>query len=239
MEGFEFLAIPEKFSSLDVVSYQYFNQLLNNRTIVFNNEVAEDIIESVILPLKDYERDDDDSPVTLILNTDGGEVVNAITLLDVIDNYKKKLNIICLHAFSMGANIMCAGRNNPNVTKYCYQHSYILFHNGQSTVSAETRTAEDFINFYKSLNERLDNYVITNTNIPKEEYDTFDRKQIFLDSKQMLLYGIVDEIIGVAKLPSTCKDCVFCHDCDLAYEIALNNSEEEKEFFCEEKQTEF
>ena len=37
MEGFEFLALPEKYSNVDIVSYQYFHQLLEKRTIVFNS----------------------------------------------------------------------------------------------------------------------------------------------------------------------------------------------------------
>ena len=47
MEGFEFLAVPEKYSSVDIVNYQYFNQLINHRTVVFNNNISEDIVESL------------------------------------------------------------------------------------------------------------------------------------------------------------------------------------------------
>lgn len=55
MEGFEFLALPEKYSSVDIVSYQYFHQLLEKRTIVFNSEISEDIIETFYLPLREFE----------------------------------------------------------------------------------------------------------------------------------------------------------------------------------------
>lgn len=220
MPEFEFLAVPERYSNLDVITYQYFNNLLNHRTIVFNSEVDDTILESIMLPLMNFEKDDSDEPVTLIINTDGGEVINSMPLLNIIDNYKKRLDIICLHAFSMGANIMCAGRHNPNVKKYCYPNSYLLFHNGQSAVSAEARTVEDLVNFYKKLDETIGNYIVSHTNIPQEEYEAFDRKQVFLDSKKMLLYGIVDEIIGEAKLPPECSQCEDCYQCEQAYLIA-------------------
>lgn len=220
MESFEFLNIPERYSNLDIINYQYFNNLLNHRTIVFNSEVDDTILESIMLPLMNFEKDDSDEPITLIINTDGGDVINSMPLLNIIDNYKKRLNIICFHAFSMGANIMCAGKHNPNVKKYCYPYSYLLFHNGQSAVAAEARTVEDFINFYKKLDENIGNYIVSHTNIPKEEYETFDRKQVFLDSKKMLLYGIVDEIIGEAKLHDACKQCNECYNCEKAYQAA-------------------
>ena len=56
MEGFEFLALPEKYSSVDIVSYQYFHQLLEKRTIVFNSEISEDIIETFIFPFVNLNR---------------------------------------------------------------------------------------------------------------------------------------------------------------------------------------
>ena len=56
MEGFEFLALPEKYSNVDIVSYQYFHQLLEKRTIVFNSEISEDIIETFYLPFVNLSR---------------------------------------------------------------------------------------------------------------------------------------------------------------------------------------
>ena len=41
MSGFDFLAIPEKYSSVDAIEYQYFHQMLENRTIIFNSEYEE------------------------------------------------------------------------------------------------------------------------------------------------------------------------------------------------------
>lgn len=45
-------------TSLDACDYQYFHQLFHNRTILFNQEIDETIIESVYLPLKDFEKDE-------------------------------------------------------------------------------------------------------------------------------------------------------------------------------------
>ena len=59
-------------TGLDPCSYQYFNNLWNHRTIIFNSIVDETIVESVIVPLKRFEEDDSNEPVTLILNTNGG-----------------------------------------------------------------------------------------------------------------------------------------------------------------------
>ena len=67
--GFEFLGLAQESNGINMETYQQFHQLFENRTILLNWEVNESLLENVILPLKDFEKDDIDEPVTLILNT--------------------------------------------------------------------------------------------------------------------------------------------------------------------------
>ena len=41
-------------TGLDPCSYQYFNNLWNHRTVIFNSMVDATIVESVIVPLKRF-----------------------------------------------------------------------------------------------------------------------------------------------------------------------------------------
>jgi len=131
MSDLEFLGFAEATSSLDPIMYQYFKNLLHKRTIILNSEIDENILENVVLPLQDFEEDDSNSPITLILNTPGGSVADGLMLCNIIDNYKKPLNIIVpSYSCSMGTIILCSGNKNPNVTKKCYPFSFALFHSG-------------------------------------------------------------------------------------------------------------
>lgn len=183
-------------TSIDPVDYQYFHQLLDNRTIILNREIGEDIIETVYLPLKDFEKDEDIAPVTLMINSVGGSVSDALFLCNVIDNYKKPLNIIVpAYACSMGTIILCAGKNNPNVTKYCYPFSFGLLHCGQTAVSGETTSVEDVMMFNKTIDNQIKQYIIDNTNITEALYNEHHRKQWYLSAEEMKNYGLVDYII--------------------------------------------
>lgn len=197
MNNFEFLGFAETVSSLDPVSYEYFHQLLHKRTIILNCEIDESIFETIILPLKDFEEDDITKPVKLILNTPGGSIADGLILCNIIDNYKKPLEIIVpSYSCSMGTIILCSGNNNPNVTKKCYPFSFALFHSGQTFLEGETASVDDTHEFNKSINDRIREYVIKNTNIDAECYDQHYRKQWYLTSQEMLSYGLVNEIIG-------------------------------------------
>ena len=192
-----FLALVEDQSNLDPVMYQYFNQYKNHRTIVFNRGVDESIVESVILPLKEYEEDDSNAPVRLILSTAGGSVADGLILCNIIDNYTKPLEIYVYgYACSMGTVILCSGNNNPNVTKYCYPFSFGLFHAGYSAVEGESLSVEDQMAFNKKTDNRIRDYVVANTKITTEEYKANERRQWYLDAQEMKEKGLIDIIIG-------------------------------------------
>jgi ATP-dependent protease ClpP protease subunit len=57
---------------------------MDKRTILLNSAVDESIVESVYLPLKEFEEDDSMEPVTLILNSIGGSVSDGFFLAHYI-----------------------------------------------------------------------------------------------------------------------------------------------------------
>ena len=197
MNDLEFLGFANDVSTLDPIMYQYFNNLLKRRTVILNSEIDENILETVVLPLKEFEEDDSDEPVTLILNTPGGSVADGLMLCNVIDNYKKPLEIIVpSYSCSMGTIILSSGNNNPNITKKAYPFSFALFHSGQTYVGGESTSVEDVMNFNKSVDQKIRDYVIQNTNITEELYDAHHRKQWYISAEEMLKYGLINEIIG-------------------------------------------
>ena len=183
--------------SIDPATYQYFEKLLNERTIIFNQEVDEKIVERVAIPLLDFEKDNSNDPVTLIFATVGGSVSDGFVLCNIIDQYRKPLNIIVLgYAASMGTIMLAAGSHNPNVTRKCYPFTYALLHAGSTAFSGESLTVQDTLEFNKRVDEKVKQFICSHTNVSEEEYAAHERKQWFLDAEDMLKYGFIDEIIG-------------------------------------------
>ena len=162
-----------------------------------NQEITDSIVEMVYLPLKDFEEDNSDEPITIILNSVGGSVSNGFFLAHYLKNFKKKINIIVTgYAASMAAVILCAGGKNPNITRYCYPSSYGLIHDGYITLSTnESKTASDIMAFNDQVDQDIRQFILDNTKITPELYDSKARKQWFLTAKDMLELGIVDQIL--------------------------------------------
>lgn len=182
----------------DPTIYQYFNQLINHRTIIFNCDVQEDIIEKVFIPLREFERDDSKEPVTIIMNSQGGSVSDSFFLAHYISKYSKPLNIIVPgYACSMATVILAGGGKNENVIRSCFPCSYALIHDGYIALPAqEAKTANDIMAFNNNIDEQIRQFFVDNTNITKEEYDSHTRHQWFLTADEMLKTNLIDRIYG-------------------------------------------
>lgn len=197
MEDLSFLFSPDP-AGMDPITYQYFNQLLNHRTVIFNRDVDESLIETVYLPLRDFEQDNITTPVTLLLNSPGGSVTDGFFLAQYLAKYSKPLNIIVPgYAASMAAVILAGGGKNPNVVRYCYPSTYALIHDGYVALSAsEAKTANDIMAFNNKVDADVRDFIINNTNITAEEFDAQARHQWFLSADEMLKYNLIDKIYG-------------------------------------------
>lgn len=179
--------------------YQYFHQLMDKRTVLFNADVNENVVESVYLPLKEFEEDDSMEPVTLILNSSGGSVSDGFFLAHYIAQYSKPLNIIVPgYAASMAAVILAGGGKNENVIRSCFPSTYALIHDGYIAISpSESKTAGDIMAFNDEKDRDIRQFIIDNTDITAEEYDAQARHQWFLNAQKMKEKNLVDKIIGV------------------------------------------
>ena len=219
--------------SLDISLYQYFRNLKEKRTIVFNDDVNEQILEKVYLPLREFEKDDSNEPILLIIHSSGGSVSDGLFLANYFEHYKKPLNIIVYgYAYSMGFAILCSGSKNPNVIRKCYPFTTALWHPGQVALSGSANDVNDIQEFNKKVDLILKNYILENTFISKELYEKNERSQFYLTAQELFHYGIIDEIIDEVKIPSICKKCLLRRECENCIDYAYENIEED--FSCED-----
>lgn len=188
----ELLASPQDMSP---VSYQYYKNL-TKRTIIFNDQVSADIVESVIVPLLEWDNDGTGKEINILISSVGGSVFDGLVLCDVIDRLKTKTTITVLgYTYSMAGLILMAGFNNPNVTKVCYPFSSALIHSGSSYIEGATNIVKDTFRFQEKFDEKIKEYIISHSKISKEEYEKNERYEWYMTSSEMLEKGLVDQIL--------------------------------------------
>ena len=179
----------------DPLLMQYYKGL-KNRIFYITDEIHEETTSLVTIPLKEADDDGTLRPITIYLNTPGGSVHDGFTLVSVIQQLKSPTTIVVLgYAYSMGALILMAGYQNPNVKRVCYHFSTALMHGGSQLVSGSNAAVKDYFHFSERFEKRIADFVISHSKISEEEYKKVDRHELYYDSDQMLELGIVDEII--------------------------------------------
>lgn len=182
-------------SAIDPVLCQYFKNL-EKRKIILNGEIADDILELVILPLMEMDSDGTGEPIELIVNCTGGMVYNGMALIDVIEKMQTPLTI---RIVAVGASMACllamAGKNNCNVKTICSKYAVFLLHSGSDCMQGSVNGIKDQFHFSEKYESIIEEYILTHSKISKELYDQKLRHEWWMCADDALNFGIVDEII--------------------------------------------
>lgn len=173
-----------------------YKHLLSKRIILINDIISANTIEKVVMPLLSMDNDGTNEKITIYINTNGGSVYDGLVVCDIIERLKTKTDIIVLgYAYSMGSLILMAGKNNPNVTRYCYPFSTSLIHGGSSFVSGTSSQVKDYFKFNERYEKRISNFIVNHTNLTQDDYMAIERYEAYMDSDEMLEKGLVDIIL--------------------------------------------
>lgn len=173
-------------------------EYLDQRILVFNDEVNDAVLENYILYILKWNKEDVDIPVEkrvpikLYLNSPGGNSFDGFSLVDVILQSKTKvIGISFGFTASMGYHIFLACDE-----RIAFKNSVLLQHDGEISVSNSTSKAKDTMKFFDSMEERTKKYVLERTNMTEEFYDKIYDQEYWMYADQGKELGIVTKIIG-------------------------------------------
>jgi ATP-dependent Clp protease protease subunit len=181
----------------DPITYRYY-KCLTNREILLNDYVEDSIVEKVVMPLLEMDNDGTGKQITLYVASAGGNSYYGFLLADVIERIKTPLCIVGMGlAMSMGLLILCSGKNNPHVKRVCYPSMVGLLHAGSINLgNTDANVAKDYMSFNERYEKNVTKaHIIRNTNITDKDYSKYSRKEKYMESKEMLELGFIDEIL--------------------------------------------
>lgn len=171
---------------------------LEKRTLVFNDEVNEYVLENYILYILKWNRDDIDlpvekrKPITIYINSPGGNSIDGFNFVDVIRSSKTPVRGVCFGlAASMGYHIYLACHD-----RIAFKNSILLQHDGEITIQNSSSKAKDTMKFFDSMELRTKEYVLSRTNMTEEFYDKIYDQEYWMYADEGKRLGCIDKIIG-------------------------------------------
>jgi ATP-dependent Clp endopeptidase proteolytic subunit ClpP len=187
----------ENLSSKD--STENFIKVKNNR-ILFHADVTRKTCIDLITALdkaskfvnKYYTIDSKKPSIMLHINSDGGEVYSALSVIEHMKHLDAHITTICEGCVaSAGVLISLAGNR-----KIIRKHSYMMIHEIRSGCWGKYSECQDDMKNNKKLMKDLKKYMqeACNGKLPEDSLDELLRHDIMWSARKCVKYGLVDEI---------------------------------------------
>lgn len=172
---------------------------LNDRRLIINQEISDDLLEAVCLMILRWNAEDKDLPaekrkkIYIYINSDGGDCIIGTMILSAIKNsITPVVTIGFAKCASMASYILASGHE-----RYCFENTVVLYHDGQTGYVSSGNKGKDIQKFYDKLDTRMTQFMIDNTNMTQEFLESVKDREYYMFSDEAKQNGIIDKIIGV------------------------------------------
>lgn len=166
------------------------------RVLYYNFDVDDCMVDMLITPIlmKNIEEKDipesELKPIEIWINSDGGDVFVAMSLIDVMQKSRIPIDVRVLSkALSAGLLITLAGRR-----RIANKNTIFLLHEGSSFVQNASSKAKDTMKFLESIEKKVDELVLNKTNLTPQQYKKIKKDEFWCFGDKALELGFVTEL---------------------------------------------
>lgn len=168
------------------------DEMFDRREVECVGEIDADKANSLCLQLRYLKTIDPGAPITMVINSPGGSVLDGLAIYDVMRAIRCPIRTICLgNAASMGAVLFIAGDQRDMLP-----HSKILIHDpliprtGGSALELKS-VSDDLMRTRQIMAE----IIADRSGKTVEEVLEATRKDAYMEAEQAVAWGLADRII--------------------------------------------
>jgi len=202
------------------------------RDVYLVGDIDKDTARTVIERIREL-ANDSSRPITLYLNTAGGNVTDGLAIHDVICELVSRgvdMHLVVQGmAYSMGSVVLQAA--SPG-RRLAFPHSWIMIHEPAKWAGWQSTTAAaQHLERLKQMQDQIYQILARRSGRPLRQIirDT-KRTDLYLDAKRALAYGLIDaviEVTGEAHLPHSYPPRVIMPArTDVALPVARDDQED-------------
>ncbi len=174
-------------------SYDIYSRLLKERVVFLTGEIYDEMASLLCAQLLFLESEDSTKDISLYINSPGGVVTAALSILDTMNYIKCDVSTLCIgQACSAGSLLLCSGKKGK---RFALPNARIMIHQpsggarGQAT-DIEIQ-AKEILNLRKKLNE----IYAQNTGQSVEIIEKSMERDNFMAPNEAMDFGLIDKVI--------------------------------------------
>lgn len=174
-------------------SYDIYSRLLKDRIIFLGEDVNETTASLIVAQLLFLESEDPGKDIHLYINSPGGMVTCGMAIYDTMNYIKPDVSTICVGmAASMGAFLLAGGAKGK---RYALPNAEIMIHQPSGGAKGQATEIEIAAESILKTKRKLNQILADNTGKTYEQVAADTERDHYLDAREALEYGIVDQII--------------------------------------------
>jgi len=181
----------------DGMGYDIYSMLLKERIIVVAGQVETNMASNIIAQLKFLEYQDNEKPITMLVNSPGGSVIDGLAILDIMREVKCPITTIGNGMQASMGSILLAGGDKRLMT----ENSMLLVHQIMGGASGGTQHSDFEISgaFMALQHEKLKNVYVEFTGLNHKFWDAVGERDTWLTSEQAVKMGYIHAVVQPEK----------------------------------------
>jgi ATP-dependent Clp protease protease subunit len=181
-------------------AYDIYSLLLKERIVFLGTPIDDHVANLIIAQLLFLEREDPDRDIVLYIHSPGGVITAGLAIYDTMQLIRPDVSTICIGmAASMGAVLLVGGAAGK---RFALPNATVMLHQAAGGFEGTASDIEIRAREILRLQNRIREILQEHTGQPMERISRDSDRDFFMSSEQALEYGIIDQIIGRAKVGS-------------------------------------
>jgi ATP-dependent Clp protease protease subunit len=151
-----------------------------------------EVISKTRLILSQRTEENATDPITIVINSDGGDVYEALGIIDYFESLSVPVNIIARgRAMSAAAMILCSASG----TRAASRNTTIMMHEASAEIYGKTADLKANADHIDALEESFYKMLANRSNQTEEFWIKACRKDFYMTAAKALEYGLIDQVI--------------------------------------------
>ncbi len=175
-------------------AFDIYSLLLRERIVMLGMPINDQVANVTIAQLLYLEREDPDKDISLYIHCPGGIISAGLAIYDTMQLIGPDVSTICVGlAASMGTLLLCSGAKGK---RYVLPNSTIHLHQAFGGAQGQAADVEIAAREIMRMQELIRGIIAKHTGHTLEKIAHDTDRDFYLNPKQAVEYGLVDEILS-------------------------------------------
>lgn len=184
-------------------SFDIYSRLLKERIIFLTGAIHDEMASLICAQLLFLESENPEKDISMYINSPGGVVTSALSILDTMNYIRCDVSTLCLgQACSAGSLLLTAGAKGK---RYALSNSRIMTHQPSGGAQGQATDIEIHAREILKTRERLNSIYKDCTGRTIEEVEKIMERDMFMSPNEAKDFGLIDEVVSKRSPQNQCE----------------------------------